>query len=441
MVDLEVFASPEQPQDANPPITRGQVAAAVIGNALEFYDFTVYTVFADDIGKAFFPSHTPHLGLFLALITFGVGFIPRPIGAIVIGRLADRVGRRPAMLFSFGLMGLAIIALASTPSFASIGIAAPILVVTLRLVQGFALGGEVGPAMAFLIEASPPSQRGLVGSWQSASQSVASLIGGLVGVVLAAVLSHAMLEQVGWRAAFWLGALVLPFGLIIRRALPETLHRHEPPSAAHPQRADLLSHAPLFILGLMVIMCFTTGTYVRLYMTTYARTSLHIGAGVAYGASVVNGAVGLVFTLLGGALSDRFGRKPTMIWPLCIYLLATYPAFALLVRNHDAATLWGVTALISALSSISNGAALIWLTEGLRKEIRGVGIGTLYAVAVAVFGGMTQPLLERLIDITGQPMAPAFYLMFTTAIGLVAMALMKETAPHRLAMAAVRPIS
>ena len=147
-----------------------------------------------------------------------------------------------------------------------------------------------------------------------------------------------------------------------------------------------------------------------------------------------------MFTLLGGWLSDRVGRKPAMIWPLGAYLLVTYPAFALLVQNHDVVTLWTVTGLVSALGSLSTGAALIWLTEGLRKEIRGAGMGVLYAVAVAVFGGTTQALLAWLIETTRQPMAPAFYLMFTTTIGLVAMALMKETAPHHLATAAARPI-
>jgi MFS transporter, MHS family, citrate/tricarballylate:H+ symporter len=439
MVEQAVSASPEPAEEVHPPITAGQVGAAVIGNALEFYDFTVYTVFAVDIGHAFFPNHTGDIGLLLALATFGAGFILRPLGAVVIGLLADRVGRRPAMLLSFALMGVAIVGLASTPSFAQIGVAAPIIVVLLRLIQGFALGGEVGPAMAFLIEAAPEKSRGLVGSWQSASQSVSSLVGGLVGVAVAAILTPAMVELYGWRIAFWIGAAVLPVGLIIRRALPETLHRPEPKSSAQPERGGALAHWPIFVLGLMVIMCFTTSTYVRLYMTTYARTSLHMASGAAFGASLVNGAVGVVFTLAGGWLSDRFGRKAAMIWPLGIYLLVTYPAFAYLVAHPQPWVLWGVTGLVSALSSLSTGAALIWLTEGLRKDSRSAGMGTLYAVAVAVFGGTTQPLLLWLIDVTGQPMAPAFYLMFTTAIGLMAMALMKETAPGHLSPSRLEP--
>ena len=413
-------------------MTKRHVAGAVMGNALEFYDFTVYTVFAADIGLAFFPSNDPFARLFLSLMTFAIGFITRPLGALVIGRLADRLGRKPAMLLSFGLMGVGIVGLASTPSYARIGLAAPLLAVGFRLIQGFALGGEVGPTTAFLIEAATPKHRGFIGAWQTASQSVSSLVGGLVGVCLAGLLSQAALEAYGWRVAFWLGALVLPFGLIIRRHLPETLHREESRSPAHPEAASLVAHAKLLILGVMVIMCFTTSTYVRLFMTTYAQTSLHMSSRDAYGASVVNGAVGIVFSLGGGVLSDRFGRKPAMIWPLGLFFLSAYPAFFLLVHNHDAGTLWTVTGVVGALGSMSTGAALIWLTEGLRKEVRSLGMGAVYAITVAVFGGATQPLLAWLLHTTGDPLAPAYFLMATTLVGLVAMALMDETAPGRV---------
>jgi MFS family permease len=406
------------------------VAAAVMGNALEFYDFTTYTIFAVDIGKAFFPSHSAFASLMASLGTFSAGFLMRPVGAVVIGAIADRMGRRPAMLLSFGMMGLAILGLALTPSFHQIGLAAPIIVVTFRLIQGFALGGEVGPATAFLIEAAPLDKRGLIGSWQSASQSVSSLVGGAVGAIMAMMLAPHLLETYGWRAAFLLGALVLPFGLIIRRSLPETLHRPEAPSAAHPDTGGFLAHTPILIFGLASILCFTTSTYVRLYMTTYATTTLHMASAAAFGASVVNGAAGVVFTLLGGWLSDRYGRKPLMIVPLVAYLIVIYPAFYLMVRNHDAITLWTATGLISALGSMSTGAALIVLAEGLRKDLRSTGMGTIYAVAVALFGGVTQPLIAYVIHVTGNAMAPAFYLMATTVVGIIAMVMVRETAPH-----------
>ena len=422
---------------ADPPrITGRQVTAAVMGNALEFYDFTTYTIFAVDIGKAFFPSHSAFASLMASLGTFGAGFLTRPVGAVVLGRIADRIGRRPAMLLSFAMMGAAILVLALTPSFAQIGIAAPIIVVTFRLIQGFALGGEVGPATAFLIEAAPLNKRGLIGSWQSASQSVSSLVGGAVGASMAMMLAPAMLETFGWRAAFLIGAIVLPFGLIIRRSLPETLHHAEAPSNAHPDSAAVMAHLPILLFGLASILCFTTSTYVRLNMTTYAITTLKMSSQAAYGASIVNGGAGVVFTLLGGWLSDKFGRKPLMIIPLVAYLIVIYPAFFLMVKNHDAVTLWTATGVISALGSMSTGAALIVLAEGLHKQLRSTGMGTVYAVAVALFGGVTTPLIVWIIHVTGQPLAPAFYLMVTTVIGIIAMVMVRETHPE---LAAPRP--
>jgi len=204
------------------------VAAAVVGNALEFYDFTTFALFATQVGRAFFPSHDPFVSLMASLATFWLGFVGRPIGAVVLGRIADRVGRKPALLLSFSLMGVGLIGLSLIPPYAKIGILAPVLAVSCRLLQGFALGGEVGPTMAYLIEAAPPGKRGLYGSWQSASQSIASLTGAFVGVALSDLLTTQQFDDWGWRAAFLIGALVLPFGLIVRSTLPETLHQAEP---------------------------------------------------------------------------------------------------------------------------------------------------------------------------------------------------------------------
>jgi len=186
------------------------VAAVTLGNALEFYDFTTYGFFAIYIGRTFFPSSTPGTSLLLSLATFGAGFLTRPVGAMVIGPLGDRIGRKPAMLFSFALMGLAMIGMALTPSYARIGVTAPILVVLFRLLQGFALGGEVGPTTAYMVEAAPPTRRGFYASLQYASQDAAGLTAGLVGTLLASLLSAAQLQDWGWRVVLLLGASVVP---------------------------------------------------------------------------------------------------------------------------------------------------------------------------------------------------------------------------------------
>ncbi len=413
----------------HPAITRRQITGAVIGNALEFYDFTTYALFAVQIGRTFFPSHTPFENLMLSLLTFAVGFVARPVGAIVIGAFGDRAGRRPAMVLSFTLMGIGIIGIVLTPSYAMIGAAAPVLLLVFRLVQGFALGGEVGPTTAFLIEAAPLHRRGLIGSWQSASQAIASLTGATIGLVLTYLLTAQQLEDFGWRIAFGLGAVVLPFGLYLRRNLPETLHRHEAPTLVHPTGRGAFSHARPILLGLGMIMSFTTSTYVLLYMTTFASETLHMSQADSFGASVANGVSGVVFALLGGALSDRFGRKPVMITARVLFLLAIFPAFSLMVSNHDALTLIIATGLLSALSSTSVGVALVCLTESLRKDVRSTGLAVVYAIGVAVFGGVAQPYVTWLIKATGSPMAPAWYMMAAAGVGIVAMALMKETRP------------
>jgi MFS family permease len=203
------------------------IAAATIGNALEFYDFITYAFFAIQIGRSFFPQTSAYGSLMLSLATFGAGFVTRPIGGIVIGSYADRVGRRPAMILSFTLMGVAIVAMALIPSYTRIGLAAPILAVIARMVQGFSLGGEVGPTTAYLLESAPARHRGYAVAWQAASQAIAATLAGLVGLVLAASLSDSALNDYGWRIAFLLGAVTLPVGLWMRRGLPETLHAPE----------------------------------------------------------------------------------------------------------------------------------------------------------------------------------------------------------------------
>src|SRR5512135_3131378 len=308
--------------DEPPRIKRRHVTAAVIGNALEFYDFTTYAFFAVQIGHAFFPSGSGFINsefgsLMASLGTFGAGFLLRPVGGIVIGGYADTRGRRPAMILSFSLMGAAILALALIPSYRSIGIAAPILAVLARLLQGFALGGEVGPTTAYLVEAAPERQRGLYASWQSASQSIASMVGGGVGVLLAMLLTAAHLEDYGWRIALLLGALTLPFGLLIRRSLPETLHA--PDHLPHYESGGFFKivhdHLRAIVTGLLILMGGTVATYILNYMTTFARTTLHMAASPSFAATLVNGLFGLIASLAGGWLSDLFGRRRLMLIP------------------------------------------------------------------------------------------------------------------------------
>ncbi|HUZ12637.1 MAG TPA: MFS transporter [Caulobacteraceae bacterium] len=421
-----------------PKIRPRQVAAAVAGNWLEFYDFIIFAQFAVQIGNTFFPDNSEFAREMLTWGAFGAGFVFRPIGAVVIGRFADRAGRRPAMLLSFALMGVALLGLVLTPSYRSIGLAAPLLAVGCRLLQGFALGGEVGPTTAFLIEAAPLRHRGLYGSWQSASQSIASFSGGLAGFVVAHLLTTPDLNAFGWRIALGLGVLVLPFGLMIRRTLPETRGEAEPALAAHPDAApgaglgaQLASHGRILVLGLGLIAGGTISTYVFTYMTSFAQTTLHFDPATAFLMTACIGAAGFAASLAGGALSDRLGRRALMVWPRFAFLLTILPIFILITRIREGAVLIGLMTALNVVANLTGVPALVALTESLRKEVRGLATGTVYACAVAFFGGTTPLVVTWLGAATRNPLAPAWYLMLGTLVALVASIAMVETAGPR----------
>jgi MFS transporter, MHS family, citrate/tricarballylate:H+ symporter len=394
-----------------------------VGNALEFYDFLTFSFFAVQIGHTFFPAAQTSHGLLYSLATFGVGFVTRPLGGIVIGRFADRRGRKPAMLLSFSLMGTAILGLALTPGYAQIGTAAPALLVMFRLVQGFALGGEVGPSTAFLVEAAPPRRRGLYVALQYMTQDVAVLSAGLVGFALSRWLPPDALDAWGWRGAFLLGAAVVPVGLAIRRNLPETLHAHEEAAVAErvPRR--------LVVLGTMMISGTTVAFYVTDYLATYAQDSLHMTPGQGFAAVVVVGLSGVVGDPISGLLSDRFGRKPVMLAGACGLIVMTIPAFAWMAREPGMLSLYGGAGILGVLTSLAAAPALITVTESMPKRFRAGTLGTLYAVSLAAFGGTAQFAVKWLTDMTGSTLAPAWYLTGAIAVAAAAMAMVAESAP------------
>jgi len=413
-----------------PPLKR-HVAAVVIGNALEFYDFTTYAYFATQIGRTFFPSQSPFVSLMASLAAFGIGFAARPVGAIVFGSYGDRVGRKPAMLLCFTLMGAAILLLALTPSYASIGIAAPALVVVARLLQGLAVGGDVGPTTAYLFEAAPEHRRGFYAALQYSSQGMSTLAGGIVGVTLSSVLDAQALTDYGWRIAFLLGAVILPVGFFIRRALPETFHEAE--------RAQAVSSPipwRIIVLGFFMLGSTTIGFYVIAYMTTFAGTVLHMKTNVSFGATLVFGAANIVFSTLAGILSDRYGRKPLMVWPRVLFCVLILPLFYLIIQNHDAVTLLGAMFLLGALGQMAV-VGFVTMSEVLPKHMRSASLAITYATAISIFGGTTQLNITWLIHHTGNPMMPAYYLFAATLVGIVAMVLMPETAPVILKRPAV----
>ena len=431
MSDFEDAASQYATGGEAPPLltraaTRKAITAASVGNALEFYDFVTFAFFAIQIGRTFFPGGSTYLSLMGALATFGAGFITRPLGAYVLGGYADRVGRKPAMLFSMTLMGVAIAVLALTPGYATIGIAAPIIAIGARLAQGFALGGEVGSATSYMMEAATPANRGFMISWQGATQNIAGSIGALVGIALATFLLPAQIDQYGWRIALLLGVIIVPFGLMVRRSLPETLH-HDDPVERDPNA--YLAYRKVIALGFLIIAQGTITAYIFKYMATYGQAELHLSTTVSMIAQFGNEFAGLLVILVGGFYCDRIGRRPVMIWPQLLFTLTIIPCFLWLTTARTGTSFLLSNILLSLLSNAQYGAAYTAILESIPRRLRARVFALVYSVPVAVFGGTTQLVITWLLHVTGSSMSIAWYLFAISLIGCLALWAMPETAP------------
>jgi MFS family permease len=409
-------------------VTRRQILGVTLGNALEFYDFLVFGFFAVQIGQCFFPATDPNSSLLLALATFGAGFLTRPVGALVIGGLGDRIGRRPMMLLSFAMIGLSTLGVAVTPSYAAIGLVAPVIVVLCRMVQGFALGGEVGTSTAFLAEIAPEAWRGRYISLQYAGQGASALLAGIIGVCLAAMMSEAALADWGWRIAMAIGAATVPVGLVLRRTLPETLHAGIAATPMPPVR----SYRRVAAFAFLTIVSFSITNYVLNYMTTFAKVTLGLPAGVSLGATVAVGLATLTGSLLGGVMADRDGRRPWMVWPMMATTIGIMPGFWLLTTYPTAVMLYAVTFVLRFVLAVAAVAAFIAVVESLPMRVRSGALSVIYALALSVFGGSTQFVIAWLTGVTGNPLAPAWYMFGAALLGLAAMALATETAPAKL---------
>lgn len=414
-----------------PSEARKAIAAATIGNGLEFYDFITYAFFAIQIGQTFFPSTSAFASLMASLVTFGAGFATRPLGAYVLGHYADKHGRKPSMLLSMLLMGTGMLLLVVTPGFATIGIAAPVIAVIARLIQGFALGGEVGSATSYLLESSAIDRRGLTVSWQGASQSIAATLGSLVGLGLSLVMSDTQLAAYGWRIALAIGASIVPFALWIRSSLPETLHKAEEPD----EIADtgIRGYSKVLVLGFLMIASGTIGTYIFQYMATFGQDTLKFSAPVSMTAEFGSNLVAIVAILWGGWMADRIGRRKLMIWPQLLFVLAVVPFFLWLTDSGSAFSFIAAVLVLSALSTPQYAGIYAAINESLPRAVRARAFALVYSIPVTVFGGTTQPVVTWLLHVTGKPIALAWYLTAVSAVGLVAMLLMHESSPrHRL---------
>jgi MFS transporter, MHS family, proline/betaine transporter len=412
------------------------IAACTIGNALEFYDFVIYSFFAGTIGALFFPSQDSTVQLLLSFATYGVGFFLRPLGGVVLGAFADRRGRKAATVLTLFMMALGTGMIGFAPSYAQIGLFGPFIVVLGRLIQGFSAGGEVGASTTLLAEYAPPDERGFFGSWQLASQGAAVLAAAGIAWSINTMLPPEDVKSWGWRVPFIIGIMIVPIGLWLRRALKET-HANE--DNAVTQEVSSLSvafrdHFGKIVTGVALIIGGTaSNAIVVLYMSTYAIRQLGMAPTTALFAGITAGIITIIIAPWAGKLSDQIGRRPVIGLSYLLIALSIYPAFLLLNSSPTLGTLLSVVVVLGALNASGGAPAIISLTEVFPIEVRATGMSLVYALGVAIFGGFGQFIVTWLIGETGSPIAPAWYVIACCLATLIALRFTPETARRLLA--------
>jgi MFS family permease len=393
------------------------------GNFLEMYDFMVFGYYAAAIGNAFFPSGNPFVSLMLSLMTFGAGFLMRPLGAIVLGAYTDLHGRRAGLILTLGLMSVGIVSIACMPGYATIGLVAPLLVLIGRLLQGFSAGMELGGVSVYLSEIATPGHKGFYVSWQSASQQIAVMFAALVGVVLSSLLPSQKMTQWGWRVPLLLGCVILPFLFRLRRSLEETdefVARKHKPNISEILNS-LAASWRIVIIGTMLATMTTVSFYmITAYTPTFGSSVLHLATIDSLIVTLCVGASNLFWLPVMGALSDKIGRRPLLVVFTALMLITAYPMMLWLAREPSFSRLLSVELWLSFIFGSYNGAMVVFLTEIMPVSVRTSGFALAYSLATAVFGGFTPALSTYLIHVTGNRAVPGLWLSFAAACGLVA---------------------
>ena len=403
------------------PLNARAVAAAVIGNALEWYDFTVFGFMTVVIARLFFPSDSDYSSILLTTATFGVAFVMRPVGGIVLGLYADRAGRKAALTLVIGLMTLGIFLLAIAPPYSAIGIGAPIVIVFARLLQGFSAGGEFGSSTALLIEAAPFSKRGFYGSFQMASQAASLLLGAIVGAAISRGLSPEALDAWGWRVPFFFGLLIGPVAWYIRTKLDETPEFLAAETTSTPLRDTFTSQKLRLLIAIGAVVLGTVSTYLVLFMPTFGVKQLGLAPSVAFSAIALTGLIQMVFAPVVGHLSDRHGRTTIMLISAVLLLVLIYPAFVYLVAHPTFGTLIALQVVLGFLMTGYFAALPGLLSEMFPVQTRTTGMSLAYNIAVTVFGGFGPFIIAWLIGFTGSKAAPSYYLIFAALLSVAAL--------------------
>ena len=411
-------------QAAPAPSTFKVIAAASIGNALEWYDILVYGYFAVTISHLFFPTVDQTLSLLLALGTFGVSYLVRPFGAIVLGAYADRAGRKASMLASIVLMTIGTGLMVVIPTYASIGILAPIAVLLARLLQGFAVAGEFGSATAFLVEQTT-HRKGFFASFQWFGQGLAAVVASFFGVVLTSALTLDQLQSWGWRVPFLFGLLIGPIGLYIRRQLNESPEFLDTVPAKTPVSDLFISQWDRVLLAIGAVIISTSANYIVLYMPTYAINQLHLPQVLGFIATLIGGLILTFGAPVFGHLSDSIGRIRIMGAVCVLFAVSAYPAFVLLVGHASLTSIVLIVCWLSLLKAAYSGILPAFMAELFPVQTRGTGIALSYNISVPIFGGFAPFIATWLIAETGNNLAPSFYLIVTSLLSLAVLVIIR----------------
>src|SRR6516225_3460814 len=396
------------------------VVATSLGNALEWFDISVYAYFAVYISSAFFPAKDETTSLLLTFGTFGLSFLARPIGGVVLGAYADRHGRKASLLVSITMMTFGTLAVALMPSFATIGVLAPLLVITARLVQGFSAGGEFGSSTAFLVE-HMPGRRGFVASWQFASQALSGLLGSGFGALLTSAMDPADLQGWGWRIPFFFGVLIGPIGIYIRNHVDDAA---TPPAAKHDSPVwTVFSQQKLRVmLAIGALAIATAVNYMVIYMPTYVVKTLNLPPTVGFVAAFAANIAVALLTPIAGMISDRVGRTTHVITIGAVLLFAIFPAFLLLTGKPTPATIVVAIVAFGALKGLYLGPIAALMSELFPPATRATGLGLSYNIGVTMFGGMGPAIMTWLgsFALIGE-LAPGYYLTVICVLSLWAL--------------------
>lgn len=401
----------------------GAILRATSGNFLEQFDFFLFGFYASAIAKAFFPAQNETAALLNTFGVFWLGALMRPVGAIVLGAYIDRIGRRKGLIVTLGIMAVGTVIIAVCPTYASIGIAAPILVLLGRLVQGFSAGVELGGVSVYLSEIATPGNKGFYTSFQSSSQQVAIFVASLIGFMLSEVMPQDMVAAWGWRIPFFIGCLIIPFIFILRRTLEETpafLAMKKHPTASEVF-ASAIANWRIVVLGMMMAVLTTTTFYfVTVYTPTFGKTVLKLTNQEALIVTLLVAVTNFIWNPVGGALSDRIGRKPVLLAIACLALVTAYPALNWLIAAPTFGKMLAVEMMFSFYFGVYSGTMLGALVEVVPAHVRTTCFSLAFALAAGLFGTFTPFASTWLIEHTGDKASPGYWLMCAAALGIIA---------------------